>query len=295
MPGADTDKVNMTDLADLHSIISDEFASGGETKLTAERMRDFEHDGFLVGVPIFNAAQIEALRSDLELLMRPEQAANPLFYEYNTNESADPSKRLFHALGAWRVVPAFHDAVFFRPLISVAEQLLGGAVRFWHDQVFVKPARDGAVVAWHQDYSYWTRTVPCAHLTAWVGLDDSDEENGCVRYVPGSHRWPLLPREALAGDMDTVLSYLNEEQRKQFHPVASVLKAGEASFHHPMTLHGSFENRSDRPRRGVVINFMRDGVISDSDEPLLAGVPPIGKGSKIEGKFFPLLSREFSA
>jgi hypothetical protein len=291
MPGALTDTVNMTDLADMHSIILEQFAGLEERELSDEQFVSFESDGFLIGVPLLDGDQVEVLRSELEILMRPEQASNSLFYEYNSNESPDPSKRLFHALGAWRVSPAFHDLVFFRPLVSVAEQLLGGRVRFWHDQVFVKPARDGAVVAWHQDYSYWTRTVPCAHLTAWIGLDDSDEENGCVHYVPGSQRWPLLPRETLAADMDTVLAYLNEEQRTSFRSIPSILTAGEASFHHPMTLHGSFENRSDRSRRGVVINFMRDDVVSDSDEPLLADVPPIAKGDKIEGKFFPLLSK----
>ena len=291
MPGALTDTVNMTDLADMHSIILEQFAGLEERELSDEQFVSFESDGFLIGVPLLDGDQVEVPRSELEILMRPEQASNSLFYEYNSNESPDPSKRLFHALGAWRVSPAFHDLVFFRPLVSVAEQLLGGRVRFWHDQVFVKPARDGAVVAWHQDYSYWTRTVPCAHLTAWIGLDDSDEENGCVHYVPGSQRSPLLPRETLAADMDTVLAYLNEEQRTSFRSIPSILTAGEASFHHPMTLHGSFENRSDRSRRGVVINFMRDDVVSDSDEPLLADVPPIAKGDKIEGKFFPLLSK----
>ncbi len=294
MQRAIADKANMNDLADVHLFILEQFAEGDERELSEEQTNAFERDGFLIGVPILNAVQVDEMRSDLQILMRPEQATNPLFYEYNSNESADPSKRLFHALGAWRVAPAFHDLVFFRPLVSVAEQLLDGKVRFWHDQVFVKPACDGAVVAWHQDYSYWTRTVPCAHLTAWIGLDDSDEENGCVRYVPASHRWPLLPRESLAGDMDTVLAYLSEEQRENFRPMPALLRAGEASFHHPMTLHGSFENISDRPRRGVVINFMRDGVVSDSDEPLLAGVPPIARGGKLEGKFFPMLSQEFS-
>jgi hypothetical protein len=54
-------------------------------------------------------------------------------------------------------------------------------------------------------------------------------------------------------------------------------------------VHGSFANRSDRPRRGVVINVFRDGVRSASREPLLAGVPSIPIGEKINGQFFPLL------
>ena len=56
-----------------------------------------------------------------------------------------------------------------------------------------------------------------------------------------------------------------------------------------MMIHGSFENRSDKPRRAAVINVIRDGVVSDTDEPLLAGVPVIPRGHKIDGRFFPLL------
>jgi hypothetical protein len=54
-------------------------------------------------------------------------------------------------------------------------------------------------------------------------------------------------------------------------------------------VHGSFENRSDFRRSGAVINVFRDGVKSGSDAPLLAGVPTIRAGEKIEGQFFPLL------
>src|SRR5256885_7559812 len=82
--------------------------------------------------------------------------------------------------------------------------------------LFCKPARHGGVVAWHQDYSYWTRTQPLAHLTCWIGLDDSTRANGCVHYVPGSQRWPLLPRTNLAHDMDAILSVLTPEQRAAF-------------------------------------------------------------------------------
>ena len=130
-----------------------------------------------------------------------------------------------------------------------------------------------------------------AHLTCWIGLDDSTEENGCVHYIGGSHKWDLLPRYHLSGDMSAVFEFLTDEQRAAFDPVPAIMRAGQASFHHPLTLHGSCENTSERPRRAAVLNFFRDGVVSDSDEPLLAGVPPGPKGEKIDGRFFPLLSR----
>jgi len=276
------------DLSLSHQPLTDLFSQSISTPQVIDA-DEFERSGFIVGIKILSDDQIEALRDALDKLVE-QNADDPLFYEYHSNESNEPGNRLLHALGAWRISPAFHDLVFYRHVIEIAEQLLGGAVRFWHDQVFVKPAQDGAVVAWHQDYSYWTRTVPLAHLTCWIGLDDSDEENGCVQYVPGSHRWHLLPRGDLANDMTAVFQHLNSEQKDAFHPVAAVMKAGEASFHHPMTVHGSYENRSDRPRRGVVLNFMRDGVRSNTNEPLLAGIPVIPMGQKLEGQFFPLLS-----
>jgi ectoine hydroxylase-related dioxygenase (phytanoyl-CoA dioxygenase family) len=167
--------------------------------------------------------------------------------------------------------------------------LLGGPVRFWHDQLFCKPARDGGVVAWHQDYSYWTRTQPMAHLTCWIGLDDSTVDNGCLQYVPKSHRWDLLPITGLAGNMEAIRRVLTDEQWNDFQPVPIELQAGECAFHHPLMIHGSRENRTDRPRRAVVINVVRDGVRSSSDEPLLKGVPPVPAGSTLSGQFFPML------
>lgn len=278
------------DLSVFHRPLTELF-SGSRRRLVTEHDQDFfGANGYVYGMRLLDDTQMEVLREELEVMMQPRFASDLRFYEYNSNESADPSRRLFHALGAWRVSTAFHDIIFDPSFIGAATLLLGGPIRLWHDQVFVKPALDGAVVAWHQDYSYWTRTKPVGHLTCWIGLDDSTVENGCVHYVPGSHHWGLLPRTDLAGDMDAVLSVLTAEQRDAFKPVPIELKAGEVSFHHPMMLHGSYENRSDRPRRAVVINVLLDGIESDTNDTLLDGVPVISRGEKIEGRFFPLLT-----
>jgi ectoine hydroxylase-related dioxygenase (phytanoyl-CoA dioxygenase family) len=259
-------------------------------RLSDEQVRFYREHGYLKGIRILDDRQIEILREELAGLFDPKHPGHELFYEYHSNESPDPQKVLFHALGAWRITPGFHDLLWSPAFTMAASQLLEGAVRFWHDQLFCKPARHGGVVAWHQDYSYWTRTQPMAHLTCWIGLDDSTRENGCLHYVPDSHRWPLLPVTGLAGDMEAIREVLSPEQWEQFqHPVAIELRRGECSFHHPLMVHGSFENRTDRPRRAAVVNVVRDGVKSSSDEPLLAGVPPVPSGRPIAGQFFPLL------
>ncbi|MGD9631477.1 MAG: phytanoyl-CoA dioxygenase family protein [Pyrinomonadaceae bacterium] len=281
------------DLSTIHSPIGEFFGTvsrdDDQYRLTADQVDFFNENGYLAGIPILDDDQIEVLRAALSGLMDAEDPGRDLFYEFNSNESADPNRVLFHALGAWRVSTPFHDVLWHPAFVVPASQLLGGPVRFWHDQLFVKPAHDGGVVIWHQDFSYWTRTEPMAHLTCWIGLDDSTLDNGCVHYVPRSHKWNLLPREDFANDMNKIRDYLTEEQLREFRPVPIELRKGECSFHHPMMVHGSFENSSDRPRRAVVINVVRDGVRSGSDEPLLDGVPVIPRGEKLGGQFFPLL------
>lgn len=279
------------DLSRYHHPLTDLFRTDDvqRYRLTEEQIGFYQENGYLAGLKVLNDEQLEALRGELAQLVDPSHSGHELFYEFNANESADPSKILFHALGAWRIKPALHDLLWHPAFVVPAAQLLGGAVRFWHDQIFYKPAHHGGVVIWHQDYSYWTRTTPVAHISCWIGLDDSTQANGCVHYVPGSHRWPLLPRASFANHMDAILDTLAPEQRVNFKPVPIELKAGECSFHHSCMVHGSYANETPVTRRALVINAFRDGVVSASNEPLLEGVPVISSGQKVEGQFFPLL------
>ena len=283
------------DLSEKHELVGSLFQvpkraeDWDRFRLSPEQIEFYLTNGYLAGVRVLSEAQADALLEELEGLIDPSHPGNSLYYEFNLNESKDPARRLFHALGAWRISPGFHD-ILWNPAFTVpASQLLEGPVRFWHDQLFCKPARDGGVVAWHQDYSYWTRTKPMAHLTCWIALDESDRQNGCVHYIPGSHKWELLPITGLAGDMEAIQTVLSEDQKAAFQPAPIELKTGEASFHHPLMVHGSFENNTDRPRRATVINAFRDGVISDQETPMLEGTDPIPKGRKMQGRFYPLL------
>ena len=285
------------DLSTVHQLITDLFKwpstadEWEQYKLSQEQIDFFHENGFLAGVKMLDEKQIEFLRKEITELADVAHPGHHLFYEYHSNESTDPSTILFHALGAWRITPGLHDVLWNPRFVMAASRLLGDVpVRFWHDQLFAKPPKKGGVVAWHQDYSYWTRTKPVAHLTCWCGLDDSTKENGCLQYIAGSHKWGLLPKPVIAGELQGIKDFLSDEQKKQFEdPQFAEVKAGEAIFHHSLTLHGSGENKSDRPRRAFVINAFADGVRSDSDETLLEGVPPVPKGEKMQGQFFPLL------
>ena len=276
-------------LFDAQHALVEKWPESDSFRLTDDQLAQYEELGYVSGVRVFTEKQCDVLCEQLAELSNPDHIHNHLFYEFNSNESEDPDRVLFHALGAWRVASGFHDSLWNPAFTIPASQILGGAVRFWHDQLFSKPAHNGSVIAWHQDYSYWTRTQPLNHLTCWIGLDKSTEANGCLQYIPGSHKWDLLPITGLAGDMDAIQTVLSDEQKAAFNPVSIEMKRGEASFHHPLLVHGSYENNSEFSRRALVINTVLDGVYSDTNEVLLQGVPVVPKGEALDGQFFPML------
>ncbi len=288
--------IQVSDLSTYHQLISDLFrwpASADEWdqyRLTKEQIDHYHQYGYVSNIRLLDEWQIDRLNEELSQIADPAHPGNNLFYQFASNESTDVNTVLFHALGAWRITKGFHDVLWNPAFVMAASQLLGNkAVRFWHDQLFCKPALHGGVVAWHQDYSYWTRTAPLQHLTCWVGLDDATTENGCLYYVPYSQHWGLLDKPELAGDMAGLMDYLTEEQKAQFKPIPIELRKGYASFHHPLMVHGSYANKSDRSRRAFVLNAFADGTLSNSNDELLPTTPGIPKGQKMQGQFYPLL------
>ena len=285
------------DLADHSKPVSNMFtwpahkSEWAKYRLSDEQVKHFKTHGYVSNIKLLEDDQVAQLNDELNIIMDVKSPNHDLLYEFHTNESEDPDRIIFHSLGHWRMTPGFHDILWNPAYVMAAYQLLGNKdVRFWHDQLFCKPANHGGVVAWHQDYSYWTRTSPMQHLTTWVGLDDSSQENGCLQYIPGSHNWGLLERPSLTGEMKGLVKSLNEAQIKMLeNPTPVEMKKGHAAFHHPLLVHGSFENNSNRPRRAFVINAFGDGTLSNTDEEILKGVPPIKNGEQMKGKFFPLL------
>lgn len=289
--------MSLSDLSQHHKLLTDFFPAidikeaWHSYKLTNKQIAHFEEYGYVSGIRLLEECQVEKLCKELEVLTDANQPLNHLFHEFYSNESGDPDAVLFHSLGHWRISRYFHDLLWNPRFVIPAVQLLGHrTVRFWHDQLFCKPAKHGGVVAWHQDYSYWTRTSPMNHLTCWMGLDNASTENGCLYYIPGSHRWGLLDKPDLAGDMNGLDEYLNDEQKEQFkNKVAIELPKGFGTFHHPLMVHGSYENRSEQSRRACVLNVFADGTTANSPEPLLRGIPSFAAGEKLQGQFFPVL------
>src|SRR5882724_5585440 len=97
-------------------------------EITEEQIAHFHEQGYLAGIQVLDDRQIEKLHSELAGLMQKSHPANELFYEFHSNESQDVATALFHALGAWRIEPGFHDVVWSPAVTMAASQILGGPV-----------------------------------------------------------------------------------------------------------------------------------------------------------------------
>jgi len=141
-------------------------------------------------------------------------------------------------------------------ILDLVEQLIGRDIILWGSQVFCKPARTGREVPWHQDGQYWP-IRPLATCSAWIALDDVDADNGCMRYIPGSHASGSIYRHRVS-DRDGIV--LNQEvEPSAFDPSLArddCLKSGEFSLHDVYLIHGSRPNRSLRRRAGFVVRYM---------------------------------------
>lgn len=141
-------------------------------------------------------------------------------------------------------------------ILNMVEQLIGPNFALWNSSLFAKPARVGSRTPWHQDGEYWP-IRPLATCSVWIAVDDSNLENGCLKFVPRSHRDQRLlkHRTNTAKGLSLPLELENEE----FDETTAVnieLKAGQVSLHDVYLIHSSEPNRSERPRRGMTLRFM---------------------------------------
>jgi non-haem Fe2+, alpha-ketoglutarate-dependent halogenase len=207
--------------------------------LTREQIAAFNRDGFLKGIRLFNEDEIATHRRYFDVLLERVIAAGGDSYSIST---------------AHLKYPEVYDLLAHPRIVGLVKDLLGENVIGWGSHYFCKMPRDGKRVSWHQDASYWPLT-PSKTVTVWLAIDDSDTENACMRFIPGSHLYGHLTWSLSEDDEGNVLNQSVADVERFGAPVDDVLKAGEASIHSDLTLHGSEANDSDRRRCGLTLRY----------------------------------------
>jgi phytanoyl-CoA hydroxylase len=227
-------------------------------KVTVEQRRFFGQNGFL---------KVEGLLTDNELRELDAHsmnlAMNKLDYSKlngveSRNDSdtpADMEDKFFRFIQFHRQLEIHERFMLHLRILDVLEILIGPDVMAMQSMLFLKPPKK-AGQAYHQD-SFYIKTAPDTLCGAWIAIDDCDEDNGCMYFVPGSNFDPIYEEVALPENTDDFMARLTEiagvdESRE----VPAIAKAGDVVFFHGHLIHRSKQNRStDRFRRAYVCHY----------------------------------------
>lgn len=209
--------------------------------LNNEKIAQYRRDGYVYPVRAFSHAAALAYRARLEA---SEREFGPL--------EVGKSGSKTHLLFAWA------DEIVRTPaLLDAVEDLIGPDILVYQLTMWIKPARDDAIVDWHQDASYFG-LEPYEHVTAWVALSDATSEAGCVKVIPGSHLKGQLHHAVRQGRARNLLPR-GQSVSADFDASTAVempLAPGEFSLHHTLAVHGSEPNRADGRRIGLGISYI---------------------------------------
>jgi ectoine hydroxylase-related dioxygenase (phytanoyl-CoA dioxygenase family) len=250
--------------------------------LTAAQAEAFQRDGFLAFENVLTPDELAAMRRRADEIARgalPEGSRITRQIEPAV-ERGDATARTYEDSLRKMVKLAWEDEVFrahaLRPaIVERLQALLGPDITLYQDQLFMKAPRVGSRQLYHQDQpAGFYIDPPDLLITCWTALDESTEENGCLRYLTGSHKLgPMSKEERSAYEARAAGGPLPGE-------VPLVLPAGGCGFHHGWPLHASNVNLSEKRRRGYATHYVSSRV-------RYAGPEPKPQFLRVVGRSFP--------
>ncbi|MEV5025333.1 phytanoyl-CoA dioxygenase family protein [Paenibacillus sp. LPE1-1-1.1] len=266
-------------------------------QITQKDKELFNRDGYWISPKLIDDEQIERLREAHDRIWSGEYDGDGLpMNHFRLSDNPDALRKLDNG---WWINDEIRKMVT-DPLVGElsADLLETNEIRLWHDQIIYKPGIGDKIsgdgnVGWHQDYGYWQCSDTHDMITVWIALQDTDLSNGGMMTILGSHKWGLIP------DSDSFFNQNLEELKlkhsgdRDWVEEPCILKAGQASFHHGLTFHGSGPNRTNDPRLSVVAHVMKGGTsyragIQRHDNIRLLGPRPI-HGQAFANDYFPIL------
>jgi non-heme Fe2+,alpha-ketoglutarate-dependent halogenase len=212
--------------------------------LTDAQVAQYREQGYVSSIRVMSEAEALCLRAQLEAF--EQTSGGPL-----RGELRHKTHLLFKFLS---------DVVHDSRVLDAIEDLYGPNLLCWSTNFFIKEAHTPAFVSWHQDSTYWGLSSPDV-VTAWIALTPSNESNGAMRMIPGSHRLDQIPhRDTFAENNLLTRGQEIEVDVDESKAVRLDLRPGEMSLHHVRIVHGSPPNPSEERRIGFAIRYVPTSV-----------------------------------
>lgn len=236
------------------TVAADQLVSGNPRSLTETDVAAFWRDGYLRMPSITAQSEIAWMREAYDRLFAERRGWDKGdMFDFAGLDEPGAAVSVPQLLNPSHYEPRLVDTEFRSNALAVARQLLGPKARLVFEHAMLKPALTGGETTWHQDEAFYSRYTNYQSLTFWMPLQDVDRLNGCMEFIPGSHKGPLLRHHHINGDPR--IHGLEVHGIDAALAVPCLLPAGGASIHHSRTLHYAGPNRSAAPRRAYALGF----------------------------------------
>jgi phytanoyl-CoA hydroxylase len=228
-----------------------------------EFKESFKRDGYVFIPGLFTKDEVDQINSMLEEFIRDKIPAMPpehVFYEDKTNPGT-----LKQLQDIDRYDSFFHNILVGSRFEEIAEGLLEEKVVGKTLEYFNKPPKIGKPTPPHQD-GYYFKLKPSKAVTMWMALEEVDMENGCVRYIKGSHLKGMRPhgRTQTLGFSQGIIDYGSKEDMD--NEIAFPAKPGDLLVHHSLTIHTAGGNKSDsRSRKALGFIYFAESAKVDTE------------------------------
>jgi len=227
-------------------------------RVSEDEKARFRRDGFVHLEGVLSDEELAGISADYDRFLRREIAVpgKDLCDMSGDYGRTFEQYSIVNVMLPRRYYPAWQGNLYEQRAASIAAALHGPGMVIDYDQLLAKrPFKDDAVFEWHQDQAYWPVLPDSRTATCWLAVDDSTLENGCMRFVPGSHLLPLRPHRPLKndrGDSHTLLTDV-DPTRDEIRPVP--IRRGDITVHNERVLHSSGGNVTAGWRRAYIVAF----------------------------------------
>ncbi|CAF1288304.1 unnamed protein product [Rotaria sordida] len=250
--------------------------------LTASDINSYRENGYHVIPNLLSPSQLEQWRKIIFTAVKDRAERKYKLptadEEDHTNVDFDYYDNVFtQRINLWQTHNSVKELLLESGSVigKIAAELEGiDCVRIWHDQALIKEPFANPT-AWHFDVTYWSFTSLHA-ISVWIALDDATLENGCMYFMPGSHKVierhyyasnNTFPEIKIGKNMSDIFGTYPE--LKQRPTVAVPMKAGSASFHSALLIHGAGPNMTPGRRPAMTIQMMPDNMIFNGKQNIL--------------------------
>lgn len=220
--------------------------------LTQEQVDFYHTNGYIVVENVISATDIAELRKITDDFVDKSREVNEHTDVFDLEPGHTPeTPQLRRLKNPVALHPIYDRMLRHEYILNSVAQLIGPNIRYDTSKLNMKSAGFGSPVEWHQDLAFAVAVTNDDMLSVGLAIDDMTQDNGCLLFVPGSHRGPIYDHY----QNDVFVGGITDSDFRPDNAVPIEVKAGGITIHHSRTLHASAPNLSGQSRRLFLLQY----------------------------------------